>query len=328
MGTPHYMAPEQIGRPLDGRPPGRHLLAGRGVLRDAHRRTAAGPLRAAVEEGADRRAARRVVLRAGAGAGPRFRRASDVKTALDTIRVTPPPRSALYRRSWRIRRRTARPPTPGSSGGRRAVEVARPHSARGLGAGRGDSPDVRWVLQRPDCDRRGTSGDSPDSTVRWALQRPSVAASEAVPPGPPDEVKMALMVWFVSWAMLLPLGISWGPLERGPDRLHSLDSVTVNVLAIRGGVQRDRSVRARASGGVAAAPLGGQTWPARSAPAGRAGLWGCFCLAPLALAPLAKNLPVPTLVAMAVLIVGRPDYLAVPVSSGRSRCADEVRGEC
>ena len=43
----------------DRRSPGRHLFARRRALRDAHRRTAAGPLRAAVAEGADRCADRR-----------------------------------------------------------------------------------------------------------------------------------------------------------------------------------------------------------------------------------------------------------------------------
>ena len=71
MGTPHYMAPEQWEQPRRGRPPGRHLLAGRGVLRDADRRAAAGPVRPAVAEGADRRAARRGgAAGAGEGAGP------------------------------------------------------------------------------------------------------------------------------------------------------------------------------------------------------------------------------------------------------------------
>ena len=45
MGTPHYMAPEQVEQPVNRGPPRRHLFAGRGVLRDAHRRTAAGQIR-------------------------------------------------------------------------------------------------------------------------------------------------------------------------------------------------------------------------------------------------------------------------------------------
>ena len=44
MGTPQYMAPEQIEQPGRGGPPGRHLLARRGLLPDAHRRVAGGPI--------------------------------------------------------------------------------------------------------------------------------------------------------------------------------------------------------------------------------------------------------------------------------------------
>ncbi len=40
MGTPHYMAPEQLEHPQGRGPPGRHLFPGRGLLPDAHRRAA------------------------------------------------------------------------------------------------------------------------------------------------------------------------------------------------------------------------------------------------------------------------------------------------
>ena len=53
VGTPHYMAPEQIGKAADGGPSRGHLFARRRVLRNAHRRAAAGQIRAAVEEGPD-----------------------------------------------------------------------------------------------------------------------------------------------------------------------------------------------------------------------------------------------------------------------------------
>ena len=60
MGTPHYMAPEQIERPPQRRPPRRHLLARRRLLRDAHRRTARmGRFEPPSQKVADRRAPRR-----------------------------------------------------------------------------------------------------------------------------------------------------------------------------------------------------------------------------------------------------------------------------
>ena len=68
------------------RSPRGHLLARRGVLRDAHRRAAAGPLRAAVAQGPDRRAARR-----GRAAAlekepeRRYQHASEVKTDVESI---------------------------------------------------------------------------------------------------------------------------------------------------------------------------------------------------------------------------------------------------
>ena len=88
MGTPHYMAPEQIEQPARRRSPRGHLLARRRVLRAAHGRAAAGPVRAAVAACADRRAAgRRRAARAGEGAGAALSAGAQVKTQVDDRRL-------------------------------------------------------------------------------------------------------------------------------------------------------------------------------------------------------------------------------------------------
>src|SRR5947207_11755257 len=51
MGTPHYMAPEQVEKPQFRGPPSRHLLSGCRVLRDAHRGIASRSVRRPVTEG-------------------------------------------------------------------------------------------------------------------------------------------------------------------------------------------------------------------------------------------------------------------------------------
>ena len=58
MGTPHYMAPEQVEKPQFRGPPSRHLLSGCRVLRDAHRGIASRSLRRPVTEGSSGCAAR------------------------------------------------------------------------------------------------------------------------------------------------------------------------------------------------------------------------------------------------------------------------------
>jgi len=53
MGTPQYMAPEQIEHPKDVDHFAPTSIPGRGLLSDAHRRVADWPVRPAVEKGAD-----------------------------------------------------------------------------------------------------------------------------------------------------------------------------------------------------------------------------------------------------------------------------------
>ena len=90
VGTPQYMAPEQIEHPLAGRSPGRHLLAGRGLLPDAHRRVADRPLRPAFEESADRRAAGRGrAAGPGEGAGATLPAGQRGQDRVETIVTTP-----------------------------------------------------------------------------------------------------------------------------------------------------------------------------------------------------------------------------------------------
>ena len=143
MGTPQYMAPEQIEHPLGGRPPGRHLFLGRGLLSDAHRRVAHRPLRPAVEKSADRRAARRGRA-AGVEKEPerRYQQASEIKTRW---RVSSPPPTPLVRRLVRCPRPAAYRKCPHATSAHLnisvafAVDVSTFSRQRGTAAGRPDA---------------------------------------------------------------------------------------------------------------------------------------------------------------------------------------------